>query len=185
MLHWDGYIATSSLCFQFTHQSFLVSEVFPMFLVLCFCMLTGRNGQADNVSLQGTYVTRHVMSCHVVIWIYNYDKLMLNTQISLQNWHDCYNRTSARTYDNHFYLTRTYNTIIFIFQVLFPGILLHGSFDFVLMVLGPVSFLYQVADMTLEIVGGVLAVSLTIISTIYAYKTFKKVLIFFFFFNLI
>ena len=44
------------------------------------------------------------------------------------------------------------------------------------MVLGPVSFLYQVGDMTLEIVGGVLAVSLTIIGTIYAYKTFKKVL---------
>jgi hypothetical protein len=44
------------------------------------------------------------------------------------------------------------------------------------MVLGPVSFVYDVADMTLEIVGGLLAVALTIISTIYAYKTFKKVL---------
>jgi hypothetical protein len=46
------------------------------------------------------------------------------------------------------------------------------------MVLGPVSFVYNVADMTLEVVGGVLAVALTIISTIYAYKTFKKVLFF-------
>lgn len=63
--------------------------------------------------------------------------------------------------------------------------MLHGSFDFVLMILGPVSFVYQVADMTLEIVGGVLAVSLTIIGTIYAYKTFKKVLFFFSVCNLV
>lgn len=60
--------------------------------------------------------------------------------------------------------------------------MLHGSFDFVLMVLGPVSFVYNVADMTLEIVGGILAVALTIISTIYAYRTFKKVLFFVFIF---
>ena len=43
------------------------------------------------------------------------------------------------------------------------------------MVLGPLSFVYNVGDVTLEIVGAVLAISLTIIGSIYSYRTFKKV----------
>lgn len=53
--------------------------------------------------------------------------------------------------------------------------MLHGSFDFVLMVLGPLSLVYNVGDVTLEIVGAVLAISLTIIGSVYSYRTFKKV----------
>ena len=53
------------------------------------------------------------------------------------------------------------------------------------MVLGPLSFVYNVGDVTLEIVGAVLAISLTIIGSIYSYRTFKKVrfLILFYFNN--
>ena len=43
------------------------------------------------------------------------------------------------------------------------------------MVLGPLSFVYNVGDVTLEIVGAVLAISLTIIGSVYSYRTFKKV----------
>lgn len=43
------------------------------------------------------------------------------------------------------------------------------------MVLGPLSLVYNVGDVTLEIVGAVLAISLTIIGSVYSYRTFKKV----------
>ena len=48
------------------------------------------------------------------------------------------------------------------------------------MVLGPVSFLYNVGDVTLEVVGAILAIFLTVAGSVYSYKTFKKVSLIFF-----
>ncbi len=62
-----------------------------------------------------------------------------------------------------------------IFQILLPAITLHGAFDFVLMFIGAVQFVYQIEGIGLEIASFVIALGITIGGAFYAYYSFNKV----------
>lgn len=58
-----------------------------------------------------------------------------------------------------------------------PGILLHGTFDFSLFFMGALGFIYDIDNIiftvaTFAVVGG-----LTIGGSIYAYRSYKKVIV--------
>ena len=61
------------------------------------------------------------------------------------------------------------------FQILLPGILLHGSFDFSLFLVGAVSFIYDYESIRTTVATFVVAGGLTIGGIIYAYESFQKV----------
>jgi hypothetical protein len=58
-------------------------------------------------------------------------------------------------------------------QVLLPAIILHGTFDFVLFLMGTLQFAYNLHG--LEIASFVVAAIITIAGAMYAYYKFNKV----------
>ena len=58
-----------------------------------------------------------------------------------------------------------------LFSLLFPAILLHGSFDFVLFLLGALEFTYELDSLNMLIATALVAFSLVIIGTAYAYRS--------------
>ena len=53
--------------------------------------------------------------------------------------------------------------------------LLHGTFDFVLMTIAAFAFMYDLPGFTFEIISLVLAVIISTSGAVYAYYSFKKV----------
>jgi hypothetical protein len=62
-----------------------------------------------------------------------------------------------------------------VLQILLPAILLHGLFDFVLMLIGVLQYIYGIEGIALEIASLVIALCLTIGGALYAYLSFQKV----------
>ena len=56
-----------------------------------------------------------------------------------------------------------------------PALILHGSFDFSLFVGGAIQFIYNIESIGFEVVGIVITVIMTVVSTCWAYHTYKKV----------
>lgn len=67
------------------------------------------------------------------------------------------------------------NSQMSLFRILLPAILLHGTFDFSLFLVGTVEFVYGFDSIGLEIVSILIAALLTIGGSLYAYWAFKKV----------
>jgi Cys-rich protein (TIGR01571 family) len=67
------------------------------------------------------------------------------------------------------------NSQMSLFRILLPAILLHGTFDFTLFLMGVVEFIYDVESTSLEVVSLVIAGILTVGGAIYAYNAFKNV----------
>lgn len=62
-----------------------------------------------------------------------------------------------------------------LFQILLPAYLLHGTFDFILFLLGTLQFVYNAASLPLEIVSLVVSMMITIGGALWAYKSFNAV----------
>jgi hypothetical protein len=67
------------------------------------------------------------------------------------------------------------NAQMSLFRILLPAILLHGTFDFSLFLVGTIEFVYGFESIGLEIVSIVIAASLTMGGAFYAYYAFKGV----------
>ena len=74
-----------------------------------------------------------------------------------------------------FYLNFNFSIHEFFLQILLPGILLHGSFDFSLFFVGAISFIYDDESIMLTIITFAIAGGLTLGGIIYAYLSFQKV----------
>jgi hypothetical protein len=70
---------------------------------------------------------------------------------------------------------KTIGILTHTFQILLPAIALHGAFDFVLMFIGAIQFVYQIEGIGLEIASFVIALAITIGGAFYAYYSFNKV----------
>ena len=61
-----------------------------------------------------------------------------------------------------------------LFYILLPAILLHGTFDFVLFLLGAIEFIYNDSSLLLEIMSIVLSILITIAGGLYAYFSYRQ-----------
>jgi hypothetical protein len=60
--------------------------------------------------------------------------------------------------------------------LLLPAILLHGTFDFVLFLLGTIEFIYaENQSLAFELSSLFVALAITVGGAVWAYKSFKKV----------
>lgn len=62
-----------------------------------------------------------------------------------------------------------------LFQILLPAYLLHGTFDFILFLLGTLQFIYNAPSLPLEILSLVVSMLITIGGAVWAYKSFNSV----------
>lgn len=60
-------------------------------------------------------------------------------------------------------------------QVLLPALLLHGTFDFVLFLLGALGYIYNWDDFRVEIASAVYAVVMALTGSVVAYLMFRRV----------
>jgi hypothetical protein len=67
------------------------------------------------------------------------------------------------------------SSLVTLFEILLPAILLHGFFDFVLMFIGVVQYIYGIEGIGLEIASLVIALCISIGGAWYAYFSFQKV----------
>lgn len=66
-------------------------------------------------------------------------------------------------------------SLVTLFKILLPAILLHGFFDFVLMFIGVMQYIYEFEGIGLEIASLVIALCISIGGALYAYFSFQKV----------
>ena len=65
--------------------------------------------------------------------------------------------------------------VYIILQILFPALVLHGTFDYVLFILGAVGYAYDLPDIGVEIASVVFGINVTIAGIVYATRAFKRV----------
>ena len=63
-----------------------------------------------------------------------------------------------------------------LFMILLPALILHGSFDFQLFLMGAIEYMFDLNSIWLDIFSMVFSLLLTIVAAIYAYRSFKSVM---------